>query len=169
MSTSYWKKVGRGKWWKNCRLSTCCSRTAKGNFFLNRFAKNYSVCYANFYCNFRHAKLIKVYKEKKIHHHHEYKSSKNSTVQTVLKESRLQLTFMTSSLVTFFLAKLTTILTWWVVVLPFSLQNLEEKIIKEFVTFFSFFQASIWLLQRNTRKKMSFCNRYAFREIELTL
>ena len=104
MSTSYWKKVGRGKWWKNCRLSTCCSRTAKGNFFLNRFAKNYSVCYANFYCNFRHAKLIKVYKEKKIHHHHrhEYKSSKNSTVQTVLKESRLQLTFMTSSLVTFF-------------------------------------------------------------------
>ena len=33
LSTSYWKKVGRGKWWKNCRLSTCCSRTAKGIFF----------------------------------------------------------------------------------------------------------------------------------------
>ena len=45
---------------------------------------------------------LKFTKRKKIHHRHEYKSSKNSTVQTVLKESRLQLTFMTSSLVTFF-------------------------------------------------------------------
>ena len=136
---------------------------------MNRFAKNYSVCYANFYCNFRHAKLIKVYKEKKIHHHHrhEYKSSKNSTVQTVLKESRLQLTFMTSSLVTFFSCETNNNFDMMGGRTAFFPSKPWGKDNKRICHFFLLFQASIWLLQSNTRKKMSFGNRYAFRVIEM--